>query len=1060
VMDAFHEGLLVRAATFDEILSVDFEPITGDKPSTDLAGRRLAAWCRSSASGDWSQFARRLTRDGLTFENVLNRFSSVRRKSSAPLPQWAKDAIWVEAELQKPTVDQPVWVARCREQPYPFEDILIPLVEAADQLVWAGLTPSAQVTESARNCLRKMFLEELANFCAPALYEMFSVFRKQSAEQGTDPHDRSAKYRRFASEMANGGWHRLFDDKPVFLRLLAVLTRQWIDSTRSFLCRLDADADSIDLNILQGRRRGPLVAVEGSGSDRHNEGQTVLILTFADGARVVYKPKNLQVDAVWHETIARLNVSNPPIDLLAPRAIARDDYGWAEFIEHTGCRNSEDVSRFFRRAGAWLALLHYVVAADMHQENIIAHGDHPVPIDIETIFHSGLEEEPDCPTAHDAAQSLVANSIMMVGLLPAYGRSAFNRVFAMGGLTAGWNTKTGVAWLDVNSDMMRPSKSSESGAANPNLPHVDGTYALFGDHLDDFAQGFEEYARFLSTQPERGATLLERFAGVPVRKVVRSTRFYYMLQQRLRNHRSMDDGVAWSVQADFIARLAYRKVDTDRLWPMLRQERAALLSLNIPHFVTPSDRTDVCDANGRVVSTRGIPGLERARRRFANYDEREIAWQIEVIRENTRAAEDRQFGRKALSVVETPNTRRLVDVMASGEATRIAADLAAYAIRRGSGAAWIGLNWFEDAEKFQLACLGPDLYNGTSGIALFLGAHAHVTGSASSRDLALAAMYELREDLNAPGASRLARTMGIGGASGFGSVIYTLSVLATFLSDASLRNDALTAASLINMDLIKADNRLDVVGGSAGAILCLLRLFRDSGSEDVLRRAIDCGEHLLRQERIGAEGRRSWRIEGGGQHPLNGFSHGAAGFSYALASLAKASGRSDFVEAAEECIGYEDEAYDEGRKNWPDFRAGKTAWPVQWCHGAPGIGLARLAAAKLHSHEDKRLMRDAALAAECVELNWPGAVDTLCCGALGNIEFMREAGRTLQSPGLEALAMRAFESVMQSATVNGDYRWNTGNRRFNLGLFRGLSGVGYACLRQAYGALPNVLTWD
>ena len=105
-------------------------------------------------------------------------------------------------------------------------------------------------------------------------------------------------------------------------------------------------------------------------------------------------------------------------------------------------------------------------------------------------------------------------------------------------------------------------------------------------------------------------------------------------------------------------------------------------------------------------------------------------------------------------------------------------------------------------------------------------------------------------------------------------------------------------------------------------------------------------------------------------------------------------------------------------------------------------------------------MRDAARAAECVELNWPGAVDTLCCGALGNIEFMREAGRTLQSPGLEALAMRAFESVMQSATVNGDYRWNSGNRRFNLGLFRGLSGIGYACLRQADGGLPNVLTWD
>jgi lantibiotic modifying enzyme len=105
-------------------------------------------------------------------------------------------------------------------------------------------------------------------------------------------------------------------------------------------------------------------------------------------------------------------------------------------------------------------------------------------------------------------------------------------------------------------------------------------------------------------------------------------------------------------------------------------------------------------------------------------------------------------------------------------------------------------------------------------------------------------------------------------------------------------------------------------------------------------------------------------------------------------------------------------------------------------------------------------MRDAAHAADCVELSWPGAVDTLCCGALGNIEFLRQAGRTLQRSDLEALAARAFESVVQSAAVNGDYRWNSGKRQFNLGLFRGLSGVGYACLRQLDPALPNVLVWE
>ena len=97
---------------------------------------------------------------------------------------------------------------------------------------------------------------------------------------------------------------------------------------------------------------------------------------------------------------------------------------------------------------------------------------------------------------------------------------------------------------------------------------------------------FEAYARFLlSLSEERKASLLSGFQDVTVRQVVRSTRLYYMLQQRLKNHKSMEDGVLWSVQADFIARLAD---DRDVLWPVQKQERAALLNLNIPHFVSHS----------------------------------------------------------------------------------------------------------------------------------------------------------------------------------------------------------------------------------------------------------------------------------------------------------------------------------------------------------------------------------------------------------------------------------------------------------------------------------------
>jgi class II lanthipeptide synthase len=72
-MDPFHERLIVRAATIDELLSDAFEPLAGQKADTDLAARRLAAWCRSCASGDWSLFGRRLARAGNLFFEVLMR---------------------------------------------------------------------------------------------------------------------------------------------------------------------------------------------------------------------------------------------------------------------------------------------------------------------------------------------------------------------------------------------------------------------------------------------------------------------------------------------------------------------------------------------------------------------------------------------------------------------------------------------------------------------------------------------------------------------------------------------------------------------------------------------------------------------------------------------------------------------------------------------------------------------------------------------------------------------------------------------------------------------------
>jgi type 2 lantibiotic biosynthesis protein LanM len=883
-------------------------------------------------------------------------------------------------------------------------------------------------------------------------------------ERRFDLDRRSAEGR--VSKINLGRFRRRYTrEKPVLLRLAATIVRQWIEASAELLACVHADLPTIRRHFLN-HYGGPIIAIEGDLSDPHNGGRSVRILRFADGARVVYKPKDLRLDVAWHSLVERLNREGAPIDLKAVSAVACDGYGWTEFITHTGCDDSDGCRYFFRRAGAWLALFHCFVGSDMHQENMIAAGDHPVPIDLETLLHASTEDEQPKESsgqAFAAALKIIASSVMSIGLLPTFAKSAENTVFATGGMAPDSLSRMKLTWSNINSDVMRPIKSQETRQSNPNLPHVEGRYGQLGDHIEDVIAGFEEYATFLvrRTRNARQGGLFDGFAGLSVRRVVRPTRFYYMLLQRLKNHRSMGDGIAWSAQADFLARLSDWQNKSDPLWPLQRAERNALLDLNVPHFVTPSDARKISGATGISVIAKSLSGLARARARVRSLDAQNIAWQIEVIRQNTSAV-SRSSGP---TIAKRPLLQAGTDVTLTkerlvAEADRIADELARLAIRRGSSAAWIGLDWLGDSEVWHLVPLGLDLYNGNSGIALFLAAHASVTGSKQSAELAQAAIRHVRSKLKARHSARTARSLGLGGGTGLGSIIYAMSVIADCLNNGDLLADASAAAELFTEDLIAADKRLDLLSGSSGAIVALLRLYRDTQSGDVLARATRCGEQLLAQPRIGPVGRRSWRAQGAIQHALNGMSHGAAGFAYALTSLSAATGGEEFARAAEECIAFENASYDEAHSNWSVNGAdAEAAWLSHWCHGAAGIGLARVGMSKCGAKHPSLLV-DVRNALTGMERVWPSDLDSLCCGTLGNIEFLFEAADVIGQSELRELALERLMQVLETARANGDYRWSIGHGRYNLGLFRGLAGVGYTCLRRVDAVLPNVLLWE
>jgi type 2 lantibiotic biosynthesis protein LanM len=1071
------EKLALRAATLDERLSDDYVACLQSPEDSVLAAKRLAAWCHAASSGDRRLFSKRLSRDGFSLNQASQKLGGLRRAEGNRFTLWVEDATWITSALAKVSAP-PVGRIVETQGSQPFRDLFFTVIDEAQARRDAELPSGAcdRFHADVHRLLADDLLSRLSDLCSLALYDVFSTRRKlwrgmgftaQPTEYGSRAKD--VLYIQFLNEMRQSGWREVFDAKPVLLRLVASLTRQWIDATREFIERWNADRkEAIDL-FFDGEDPRTVCALKTGLSDLHKSGRSVYVLHFENGRSLVYKPKSLGVDRAWALLIDWLNRRSPPIDLHAARVLDCGDYGWAEYVEYGGIADRLAASRFFCRAGAFLCLFHLMAGTDMHEENLIAAGEHPVPIDLETLL---IAYDASRATGVPALQAIgelerrLSDSVIITGLLPAFVCEPDTAVVTTGGFVeARGEPTTEIGWLDCNNDTMRPAEKSKPRETGSNLPHLDGAKIQIVEYRNEFLEAARDYFEFivqLKRELLASGGPLDGFAHVLVRRVFRPTRFYSLLLRRLRDHRTMHDGAIWSANLDFISRLADWTKEAEPLWALSRAERQALAALNIPFFVHAADGTNLGDGDGILVAeTPFASGFAEAVRRSAELDREQIERQIHIADLSLLAsiADARPSGGSdAFTEVQADNGTRLDASEALAHAGRIAQTLAACALRKGKGAAWMGLYPMSDGRGWTYSALGHDLYGGASGIALFLAAHASVSGFASSRALALEGLAATRHIVGSEGAGHFARITGIGGGSGLGGLIYAFSSIAELVGEPSLIDDAGKVARLITDDLIAADKLNDVIGGAAGAVLGLLKLYKLTGDDLVLPRAIACGRHLVTAFSKNDPG-NSLPASVGRRPPLTGFSHGAAGFSYAFAALAEASGEKTFHDMATKCLAYERGLYSSEHENWPDLRDAEPAWSCQWCHGAGGIGLARIG--MLHcSFCDSEIHRDIKRAVSAVRRYGHSSNDTLCCGNMGNVQMLLDAARELDEPSLATLAMSRMAQVTETASNRGQYGWRAGSDNENPGLFLGLSGVGYSLLRMiAPEKVPNVLLW-
>jgi lantibiotic modifying enzyme len=199
------------------------------------------------------------------------------------------------------------------------------------------------------------------------------------------------------------------------------------------------------------------------------------------------------------------------------------------------------------------------------------------------------------------------------------------------------------------------------------------------------------------------------------------------------------------------------------------------------------------------------------------------------------------------------------------------------------------------------------------------------------------------------------------------------------------------------------------------------------------------------------------------QPPPGGFAHGTAGIALSLLRLADVSGEDRFRRAALSALDYDRSLFIPELNNWADVRvvpsratradpAGEPATEpapksmVAWCHGAPGIGLARLAA--LDQLADTAIRDEIDIALSATKQYGFAMNHSLCHGALGNIELLLTAAQLLTRPEDHQALERATAEVVASIEANG-FVTGVPLGVETPGFMTGLAGIGYELLRLA-----------
>ena len=374
----------------------------------------------------------------------------------------------------------------------------------------------------------------------------------------------SDRYDAFISHQLREGLAPLFREFPVLARDLALVAETGAQAALEFCGVSTQDRDVISEAFAQGRDLGTLTDLHGGLSDPHGGRRRVSALTFSSGLRLVYKPRDVRLESGFSDMVAWLGARGlagaPP----TARVVARDRYGWAEFIPPSGCRDESQARQAYDAAGVLLCLAWALGARDLHWQNVIATSRGPVLIDLETLlqpegFAAATANLPSgsvkSPGTADGAACLSS------GLLSSLETRGDGQAVEVGGLRGRADRVPPVEvveWSNLRTDALEKHIARRAVPPGLNLITVSGQAedpaSYRGSVLEGYRRAYQSLLAHRDALVGAEGLMARWFGSGSSRLVLRPTRLYGEALAALREPQFLRDGITRGIALETLNR--------------------------------------------------------------------------------------------------------------------------------------------------------------------------------------------------------------------------------------------------------------------------------------------------------------------------------------------------------------------------------------------------------------------------------------------------------------------------------------------------------------------------